>query len=63
MIVLGVGWVQTVWRNNSSKIQSDDVQIKDTITCLLTLIPSEEEVGQEGKYIILELQNNVKVNY
>ena len=55
--------VQTVWRNNSFKIQSDDGQIKDTSNCLITLISSEEEVGQEGKYIILELQNNVKVNY
>ena len=50
-----VGRVQTVCRNKIFKIQSDDGQIKDMSTCLITLISSEEEVGQEGKYIILEL--------
>ena len=58
-----VGCVYTVWRNNSFQIQSDDGQIKDMSTCLLTVISSEEEVGQYGKDIILELPKNVKVNY
>ena len=46
-----VGCVQTVLRNNSFLIQSDDGQIKDMSTCLLTLISSEEKVGKD---IILE---------
>ena len=58
-----VGCVPTVLRNNSFQIQSDDGQIKDMSTCLITLTPSEEEVGQEGKDIILELPTNVRVDY
>ena len=58
-----VGCVQTVLRNNSFQIQSDDGQIKDMSTCLITLISSEDEVDQEGKEIILKIPKNVKVNY
>ena len=58
-----VGCVQTVLRNNSFLIKSDDGHIKYMSTCLLTLISSEDEVYQEGKDIILELPKDMKVHY